>query len=677
MSRQFVPPSRVDHQSGTQDGSFNLNAAPRTRHGRTEALVLVGVGLVAVGLLVPSVLAGGRGGGGRGGQIQVPTTAADFRMPGTQPDDDPFVLNPITASNSCTYCHSDYNAATAPFDTWVVSLKGQAARDPIWHAALTIANQDVNGVGEVCIRCHSPGAWLAGRASTGTTDEFIPEDYDGINCSFCHRVVNPVLGPDSAVAYPGDPEDPDVQIIADLVSAGQLPLGAGSGRYVVDPKDVRRGPLADVPLNLHGLSIIGEQIRLIASPFHTKSELCGTCHDVSNPVYVKQKNGSYALDALNAPHPTQNPHDMFPEQRTYSEWALSEFATTGVTFPDNRFGGPDHPTGVMSSCQDCHMPLNYGGACAFSDGPPFFDRDVPQHSFSGANSWVISAVKTQLGEEAEFVGLTQERVDASIARNVQMLRDASDMELTQSGDQLTVRVINQTGHKLPTGYPEGRMMWLNVKFLDAKDQVISELGGYDYSLAEADLAGTKVWEAVHGIDEAVAKATGLPAGPSTRLALANKKFKDNRIPPRGYSAAAFAAVGAPVIGASYADGQYWDDTHFTIPEGASKSIVTLYYQTSTKEYMNFLRDANVTDDKGQVALDLWETHGKSAPIDMDSAQLELTVAVLGDLNGDGVVNGSDLAILLGAWGGTGMGDLNNDGVVDAADLAILLGAWTS
>ena len=46
-----------------------------------------------------------------------------------------------------------------------------------------------------------------------------------------------------------------------------------------------------------------------------------------------------------------------------------------------------------------------------------------------------------------------------------------------------------------------------------------------------------------------------------------------------------------------------------------------------------------------------------------------------DLNGDGVVNGADLAILLAAWGGDGPADLNDDGVVNGADLAILLGAW--
>ena len=46
-----------------------------------------------------------------------------------------------------------------------------------------------------------------------------------------------------------------------------------------------------------------------------------------------------------------------------------------------------------------------------------------------------------------------------------------------------------------------------------------------------------------------------------------------------------------------------------------------------------------------------------------------------DLNGDGVVDGADLGLLLGAWGGSGPADLNGDGVVDGADLGLLLGVW--
>lgn len=47
-----------------------------------------------------------------------------------------------------------------------------------------------------------------------------------------------------------------------------------------------------------------------------------------------------------------------------------------------------------------------------------------------------------------------------------------------------------------------------------------------------------------------------------------------------------------------------------------------------------------------------------------------------DLSGDGVVNGSDLTVLLGAWGtGNADADLNGDGSVNGSDLTALLGAW--
>lgn len=51
--------------------------------------------------------------------------------------------------------------------------------------------------------------------------------------------------------------------------------------------------------------------------------------------------------------------------------------------------------------------------------------------------------------------------------------------------------------------------------------------------------------------------------------------------------------------------------------------------------------------------------------------------IRGDLNGDGAVDGTDLAILLGAWGSCAgcTADINDDGVVDGSDLAIVLGGW--
>lgn len=51
-----------------------------------------------------------------------------------------------------------------------------------------------------------------------------------------------------------------------------------------------------------------------------------------------------------------------------------------------------------------------------------------------------------------------------------------------------------------------------------------------------------------------------------------------------------------------------------------------------------------------------------------------------DLDGNGIVDGADLAIVLGHWGdtcacGCSLGDVDADGIVDGVDLSIVLGSW--
>lgn len=51
-------------------------------------------------------------------------------------------------------------------------------------------------------------------------------------------------------------------------------------------------------------------------------------------------------------------------------------------------------------------------------------------------------------------------------------------------------------------------------------------------------------------------------------------------------------------------------------------------------------------------------------------------ACLGDLNGDGKVDGADMGLMLGAWGTDDpRADLDGNGDVNGADLGLLLGAW--
>ena len=62
--------------------------------------------------------------------------------------------------------------------------------------------------------------------------------------------------------------------------------------------------------------------------------------------------------------------------------------------------------------------------------------------------------------------------------------------------------------------------------------------------------------------------------------------------------------------------------------------------------------------------------GNGAPDVCDSSD------ILGDLNGDGRVNGSDLGLFLVGWGQPGPSDLNGNGTTNGEDLGLLLVNWT-
>ncbi|HPF15208.1 MAG TPA: hypothetical protein PLJ12_13150, partial [Planctomycetota bacterium] len=247
--------------------------------------------------------------------------------------------------------------------------------------------------------------------------------------------------------------------------------------------------------------------------------------------------------------------------------------------------------------------------------------DMPKHEFNGANSWVLRAIDS-VWPDFE-TALTPARLNAAEARTQAILAASADLEAHVEGGDLVVRVTNLSGHKLPTGYAEGRRMWLEVQFENAGGTVISELGGYDPLTAVLDTATTKVYEIKHGLDNYMAGQTGLPAGPSFHFVLNNKILGDNRIPPRGYDSTAFATRGAEAIAASYMEQQHWDETSFPVPPGATQARVRLLHQTTTKEYIEFLRDENVTNTAGQDAWNLWDQFGRSAPVEMGLVQVDL------------------------------------------------------
>jgi PKD repeat protein len=104
-------------------------------------------------------------------------------------------------------------------------------------------------------------------------------------------------------------------------------------------------------------------------------------------------------------------------------------------------------------------------------------------------------------------------------------------------------------------------------------------------------------------------------------------YSDNRIPPLGFTNANFEIIQSPPVGYTYADGQNWDETTYAVPANAARVVANLYYQTLSKEYVEFLRDENITDDWGNILYDLWNNNGKSAPVVMKTATFDMVPVV--------------------------------------------------
>jgi len=531
------------------------------------------------------------------------TTVNDLVLPGTQPSG---LTSEIANSVDCDSCHSE-----PIYDAWRGTLMSQAGRDPLMYAALAAANANAPNAGDYCLRCHTPKAWLEGRSHPADGSAQTPTDIDnGVACAVCHRAVDPL-------PTAGQLPSTDLQVRSDLTATVPLTY-TGSGTLIIDPNDNRRGPFAfDPALSYHTAyqtAYVGQDAPPPADNAVTRSRLCGTCHDVDNPVLSwDDGRGQYWPNAMDTPTEVVK-GDLFPIERTYTEWLLSDYPT-GVVAPV--FAG-DTPSGTVSACQDCHMERQTGTAADAAFNPT--NRDcattgcLPEHAMVGGNAWVPTLIldpawRLDAAPHATYLSATAQR-----ART--MLRRAATLSitLTTQGAQklVNVRVTNESGHKLPTGYPEGRQMWLNVRAYDATGAVVYESGVYDWDthtlVRDPDI---RVYEAKQGLTPEIATVLGKPAGESFHFVLNNTVIKDNRIPPRGYSQVAWDLPGVRPVGAVYLDDQHWDDVVYDVPDTAVRSSAILYYQTASREYIDFLAANGGVD--GESLNQLW-TASPSPPV---------------------------------------------------------------
>jgi hypothetical protein len=560
-------------------------------------------------------------------------------MPGTQPGD----AGSFQTVDKCDNCHGGYNAGVEPAYTWQGSMMAQAARDPLWLACLTVSGQDsIWAVGntnaqDICIRCHSPVGWLEGRSEPTNTAGLQGKDFDGVQCDFCHRMVDPMAElrqPDIPAESPGSTAETmaeetyqrDIQVLSnhDLFDGtsylnpstnlptyygdGELPnyIEVTSGQYFVDSSaNNKRGPFSD-PKARHGVYY---------SRFHQDKSFCGTCHDVSNPILAS------ALIAPDVPE-EQAAASYFHVERTYSEFLLSDYGSGGAATDI-----PGVPT--ANKCQDCHMRDVTGKGCN-KKGAPTRD-DLPLHDLTGGNAWIsnilasadqsgpiydsynyaILSGQKHDGAEIDVAGLQgsgQALLDGS-NRAIQQLEMAATLStVAETSGSATIRVQNNGGHKLISGFPEGRRMFLNIKFYDASGNLIEEVNPYEPLVTSLDGNGNEQYisggiltktheELVWECEMSSLDLTGEQK--SFHFALGTDRYKDNRIPPKGFDTSGMSdrntqprweGADAPnyFTTAEYAGG--YDDVTVTKPTGTDTWYATLYYQTTSKEYIEFLRD---------------------------------------------------------------------------------------
>lgn len=533
------------------------------------------------------------------------SSAADFFFPGTQPGG---LSAEISPAADCDICH-----AAPIYDRWRGSMMSQAARDPLLWAALHVANNDAPGAGEYCLRCHAPKGWLEGRSHPDGSALQAGDLQNGVTCAVCHRMVDPVPSTmDEAAAI-------DQQIRSALTHP--VPNGfVGSAAMILDPLDRRRGPFSfGLALPYH-TAYQTDFLRQTGDAI-TRSRMCGTCHNVYNPILSwDASRGQFWPNEMNQPAP--DPAQLFPIETTFSEWLYSDYARGGVYAP--QFAG-SKPDGIVRTCQDCHMLRSVGTAADSAFNPVWRDCQtsgcLPEHTFVGGNTWVPQLLQNpswRLNAAGDASHLNE-----TVFLAQDMLRKAASLTLTveNSGTEklATVRVINETGHKLPTGYPEGRRMWIYLAAFDGQGNKIFESGAYDPLTGELlpDPA-LKIYEARQGLTPELAAVLPAPAGESFHFVLNNTVIKDNRIPPRGYTTALYDQPGLRPVGAVYADGQHWDDSTYHLPLQTERIVAVLFYQTASKEYIDFLRQRGGID--GLALGEMWEAL-KSPPVEMSRLSL--------------------------------------------------------
>jgi len=311
-----------------------------------------------------------------------------------------YQLSQFVSPETCGGCHDEIYAQ------WKGSMHNLALSDIIYTEVAEAGLKGLIDKGEIkeaehCQTCHTPIGYITGYPlKTSDSREKIPEiAKHGIQCDYCHSITGAYSVYNAKYKYkPGNGEE--------------------------DP-GTKRGPFHDSESDYHKSEF---------SRFHTKSEMCGTCHD------VKHVTTGIWLET------------------TYQEWKRSPYEKQGV------------------QCQDCHMYQRPGipatGSTERKKNPGTassggVEREhIFTHYFAGGNM----AIPSGDGNKT-LSAMAEER-----------LKNTLDIKIDPKSDnnRIVIRILNNgAGHEVPTGVSNIRQVWLRVIMKDSTGKVIYTTGVAD------------------------------------------------------------------------------------------------------------------------------------------------------------------------------------------------------
>lgn len=534
----------------------------------------------------------------------------------------------MVSSDQCMSCHSGDTSPfgpnmlkdgvdISPWGEWRWSMMGLAGRDPIFFAQLETevavhSGKDFSSetIQNTCLVCHGVmGQREYNRAHSGesfTIDRVLqnneddPENFmgglarDGVSCAVCHQIGDqsefPIFQIDTGKFFLEDPVDGVLQMYGQYTEPTAQPM----------------------------LESLGTQPRYGA---HVKdSLLCASCHLVKLPV----------LDTAG------EVMDHKYEQATFFEWQNSQFAAKGGTF---------------KSCQDCHMPQTFHG----TDPLKFKianiqDQDFPEtegsaahknievlprgdfsrHELSGINVFGLEFFRQYpqiLGVRTKsFMTGLENGLDNSVANSLETAARSATLEILSSNlnagvVETKVKVTNLAGHRFPSGVGfrrlfvefvvkdgSGLVIWGSGRSNDLG--LITDASGKPLASETHETlpGGGQAYEPHHQVVDSEDQAQvygelirGSDGTFNTTFLGRAEEVKDNRLLPKGWTAAGPAEMDPDFVETTEPVGEAANDPDFTdgtgsdtvtyragLPSGATGPFTVearLYYQAIPPGYL--------------------------------------------------------------------------------------------